>query len=80
MDKKKIKYSWKFKIDLGILNKKQLNRLLESIRKSDLDVIETHVLKIKENMSVVLGFRNEKEKRQFDEQSEELVKDLRRLS
>ena len=66
-------------IDLGFINTKQLNRLMEEITCSKLDIIEIFILKIKENMSVLLRFQDEKERRQFDVQSEKVVKELRSL-
>jgi len=66
-------------IDLGFINTKQLNRLMEEIACSKLDIIEIFILKVKGNMSVVLRFQDEKERRQFDVQSEKLVKELRSL-
>ena len=67
------------KIDCGFLNKKQLNRVIKEIRKSDLDIIEIHIVKIQKEMSMILEFRNENEKKLFDRQSKKLIKDLNHL-
>lgn len=66
-------------IDCGFLNEKCLNRTLKEVRNSDLDIIEVHVLKVKENISVVLEFRDEKEKERWNKHSGNLVKDLKKL-
>ena len=66
----------KYLIDLGFVNKKQLNRLIEEVNLSRLDIIGMQILKVKEKMSVILNFNNEKDKIFFDTQSSKLVKDL----
>jgi len=69
----------KSQLDLGFVNKKQLSRLIEEVNLSKLDIIGMQILKVKENMSVILNFNNEKDKTFFDTQSYNLVKDLNLL-
>lgn len=66
------------RIDLGFLTDYQLAKITEHVRNSRLDIVEIHILKVKDNMSCVLEFRSEKEATDFDENSHELVKQLRR--
>ena len=68
------------KIDLGVLNKKQINKVIEGIARSDINIIEMHILKVKENLSMVLNFLTKKEKDRFDAHSEKLIKDLKELN
>jgi len=68
------------KIDLGVLNKKQINKVIEGIARSDINIIEMHILKVKEKLSVVLNFLTKKEKDRFDAHSEKLTKDLKELN
>lgn len=65
------------KIDLGFLTDYQLEKIIEHVRRSHLDIVEIHILKVKDNMSCVLEFRTKKEATEFDENSHELVKQLR---
>ena len=67
------------KIDIGFLSSKQFDRLMEEVRNSQVPIIEVHVLKVQKEMSMILEFRNENEKKFFDRQSEKLIKDLNRL-
>ena len=66
-------------IDIGYLNRKQMNRLMKEIFQSDIEMIESHVLKWKNKVSVVLVFPTSKEQHQFITQSSNLCNDLRRL-
>lgn len=65
-------------IDLGFLNRKQLNRVIDEIEMSDLPIIEMHILRVAGEISVILEFRSEEEKDRFDMRSGDLIKDLRR--
>ena len=67
------------KIDIGFLNSKQFNRLIKEVRNSKVPIIEVHALKVQKEMSMILEFRNENERKFFDRQSEKLIKDLNRL-
>lgn len=67
------------KIDLGFLNRRQLNRLIKAVARSEVNMIELHVLKRVTNMGVVLVFRNNKDKDRFDAKSYKLVQALKRL-
>ena len=67
------------KIDIGFLNSKQFDRLIKEVRNSKIPIIEVHVLKLQKEMSMILEFRSENEKKLFDRQSEKLIKDLNRL-
>jgi len=66
-------------IDLGFLSNKQFDRLIKEVRNSQVSVIEVHILKVQKEMSMILEFRSENEKKLFDRQSEKLIKDLNRL-
>ena len=67
------------KIDAGFLNSRQFNRLIKEVRNSKVPIIEVHALKVQKEMSMILEFRNENERKLFDRQSEKLIKDLNRL-
>ena len=67
-------------IDLGFLNRKQLNRIIKEVEQSSLDIIEMHILKVGKNISAILEFRSEIEKNRFDMRSGNLVKDLNKQS
>lgn len=66
-------------IDIGFLNNKQFNKLIKEIRNSKIPIIEIHVLKVQKEISMILEFRSENERKLFDRQSEKLVEDLKRL-
>ena len=64
-------------IDLGPLNKKQLDRLMEEIRNSSIRPIEVQIFQLKKNISsVVLRFITVKDRKKFDRKGEKLVNDL----
>jgi len=67
-------------IDLGFLNRKQLNRIIKEVEQSSLDIIEIHILKVGRNISAILEFRSEIEKNRFDMRSGNLIKDLNKQS
>lgn len=67
------------KIDFGFVNNKQFNRLIKEARNSKIPVIEIHALKVQKEISIILEFRTENERKFFDRQSEKLVEDLSRL-
>lgn len=67
------------KIDLGFLNRKQLNRLIKAVVESDVVMFELHVLKAGNRASAVLVFMTDRDKHRFDTKSTHLVQDLKRL-
>jgi len=68
------------KIDLGILNRKQVDKVIEAVVRSSINMIEIRVLKINKDLSVVLHFLTRKEKYQFDTNSKRLIKELKKLN
>ena len=66
----------KKQIDLGWLNRKQLDRIIDEIISSKIDIIGLQIFKVRKKASALLKFKNKKDRIQFDTQSSKLVKDL----
>ena len=67
------------KIDLGFLNRKQLNILIDTVVQSEVDIIAIQIIKAVKKMSVVLKFKSNKDKDRFDARGYKVVQDLKRL-
>lgn len=67
------------KIDMGFLNRKQLNRVIRAMVESDVTMFELHVLKAGTKISAVMVFMNDRDKHRFDTKALKLVQDLKRL-
>lgn len=64
-------------IDLGPLNKKQLDRLMDEIRNSSIRPISIQIFPLKKKInSIVLQFKTVKDRKKFDRNGEKLANDL----